>query len=232
MGAPTFSTAGSSRPPQPHRDLTMGNQNSYGRNSNTLAALHGSDQENNLEATYTSLIQEYLQVMCLENATVLAERMVASCQTTNAYYLLGVCHYRSGAPQRALSVLSKNTSRRGTKYHDSATAYLAAKCCFDLKLYGRAEESLMGAARADYKEYKINRNPFDSRRDNSPMSMDEWLTETSPCPIPNGAAGLYLLGNICRRSNRRRRATEYFCMSLQVCSFILLCSRGHYIIYM
>jgi hypothetical protein len=166
--------------------------------------------------------------MCLENATFLAERMVASCQTTNAYYLLGVCHYRSGAPQRALNVLSNNIHQSssgggGTKYHDSATAYLMAKCCFDLKQYGRAEETLLGAARADYKEYKsVNRGQgnlysHNNKDGNSPiMGMDEWLTETSPCPIPNGAAGLYLLGNICRRSNRRRRAMVYYRMSLQV----------------
>ena len=180
--------------------------------------LQETDQKN-LEATYTSLIQEYLQVMCLENATFLAERMVATCQTTNAYYLLAVCHYRSGSPQRALSVLSKNSSSSGgTKYHDSATAYLKAKCCFDLQEYGQAEEALLGAARADYKEYKNSTRGNNLHKDtvNSLMGMDEWLTETSPCPIPNGAAGLYLLGNICRRSNRRRRAIDYYRMSLQV----------------
>ena len=203
MGAPTS------------RDPAVVGNHLYQRSNN----VHENGDHGNLEETYTSLIQEYLQVMCLENATFLAERMVASCQTTNAYYLLGVCHYRSGQPQRALSVLAKNSSSSGgTKYHDSATAYLTAKCCFDLQQYGRAEETLLGAARADYKEYKnANRNR------NSLMNMDEWLTETSPCPIPNGAVGLYLLGNICRRSNRRRRAMDYYTMSLQVCYTILMC---------
>ena len=232
MGAPTFPSVTSSRPPQPqqhHRNqgVTVSNHHPH-RKTNALAQQHEQDQQG-LEATYTSLIQEYLQVMCLENATFLAERMVASCQTTNAYYLLGVCHYRSGAPQRALNVLSNNIHQSssgggGTKYHDSATAYLMAKCCFDLQQYGRAEETLLGAARADYKEYKsVNRGQgnlynHNNKDGNSPiMGMDEWLTETSPCPIPNGAAGLYLLGNICRRSNRRRRAMVYYRMSLQVC---------------
>lgn len=227
MGAPTYATAGSSRPPQPqqqHRDPGVALNNQFRKNNER-------DQQS-LEATYTSLIQEYLQVMCLENATFLAERMVASCQTTNAYYLLGVCHYRSGAPQRALSVLSNNVYQSSSgggdnKYHDSATAYLMAKCCFDLQQYGRAEETLLGAARAEYKEYKTTTrsqgNNYNSKDGNSVMPMDEWLTETSPCPIPNGAAGLYLLGNICRRSNRRSRAMDYYRMSLQVrfpiCSF-------------
>ena len=203
MGAPTTFSA-SSRPPI--RDPTARHP--------FIRSVQQDDPEN-LEATYTSLIQEYLQVMCLENATFLAERMVASCQTTNSYYLLGICHYRSGSPQRALSVMAKNTSSgSGIKYHDSATAYLTAKCCFDLQQYGRAEEALLGGARADYKEYKNTTRAKDA---GSVLSMDEWLTETSPCPIPNGAAGLYLLGNICRRSNRRRRAMDYYRMSLQVC---------------
>lgn len=207
MGAPTF-PASSSRPPQPHRETA-----NY-RRSNALHENSQTDKEN-LEATYTSLIQEYLQVMCLENATALAERMVASCQTPHAYYLLAVCHYRSGAPQRALAVLAKNSATK----QDSATCYLTAKCCLDLQQYGRAEEAMLGGARADYKEYKTaNRNPNAIHKETTNiMSMDEWLTETSPCPIPNGAAGLYLLGNICRRSNRRRRAMDYYRMSLQVC---------------
>ena len=223
MGAPVFPPSGSSRhaQPQQHRDHTI--------DASSLHAQQELEQQS-LEGTYTSLIQEYLQVMCLDNATFLAERMVASCQTTKSYYLLAVCHYRSGAPQRALSVLSKNThqssSAGGTNYHNSATAYLIAKCCFDLQQYSRAEEALLEAARADYKEYKnVNRNQghnYNNKDGNLLMGMDEWLIETSPSPIPNGAAGLYLLGNICRRSNRRRRAIDYFCMSLQVCSHFWL----------
>merc|ERR1712130_897316 len=136
--------------------------------------------------------------------------MVASCRSINAYYLLGVCHYRSRAPQRALSVLANNIHQSssgagGTKYHHSATAYLMAKCCIELQQYGRAEEALLEAARSDYKEYKANRNQgncsnvHNNKEGNgkSLVSMNEWLIETSPCPIPNGAAGLYLLGNIC-----------------------------------
>ena len=262
MGAPTLTpTMSSSRPPQPqqHRvpgpgvtaTATVNNHYQTTKNNDSTSQQHKHELENqqnqSLEATYTSLIQEYLQVMCLDNATFLAERMVASCQTTNAYYLLGVCHYRSNAPQRALSVLANNIHQSstggggtGTKYHHSATAYLMAKCCFDLQQYGRAEEALLEAARADYKEYKSNtnrnnnnqgnNNNYNKNGNNAPMmAMDEWLMETSPCPIPNGAAGLYLLGNICRRSNRRRRAMEYYRMSLQVRMFNSICFTLYYI---
>lgn len=155
-----------------------------------------------LEVTYTSLIQQYLQVMCLENATFLAERMVAACQSTNARYLLALCYYRSSSPQRALMVLDD------TKEHNTSTKYLTAKCCYDLEQYGRAEEALLLQAREQYRDYKMD-SP-------SPLHMDQWIVQTSPAPIPNGAVGLYLLGNVCRRSNRKRRATDYYKMSLQV----------------
>jgi tetratricopeptide (TPR) repeat protein len=186
----------------------------------------GKNAAKSLEETYTSLIQEYLQVMCLDNATFLAERMAATCQTTNAWYLLAVCHFRSQSPHRALTVLEN------IKVKTSASAYLVAKCCYEVHQYGRAEEALLEAARADYREYKANYgNPNDPYHahgtttthsegggagGNKLMTMDEWLMETSPCPIPNGAAGLYLLGCVCRRSNRKRRAMEYLRMSLQV----------------
>ena len=57
-------------------------------------------------------------------------------------------------------------------------------------------------------------------------AMDEWIVRSSRrrssmpptprCPVPNGAAGMYLLGNICRRTNRRRRAIEYYRLSLRI----------------
>jgi tetratricopeptide (TPR) repeat protein len=156
-----------------------------------------------LEATYTSLIQQYLQVMCLENATFLSERMVATCKSTNALYLLAVCHYRSGSPQRAQSVLED------AKSPTPATQYLLAKCCYDMEQYGRAEEALLQKARADYREFK-------AASEQTAPAMDEWIVETAPCPVPNGAAGFYLLANICRKSSRKQRAAEYYRMSLKV----------------
>eukprot|EP00980_Cylindrotheca_fusiformis_P001974 scaffold443_cov125-Cylindrotheca_fusiformis.AAC.23 len=160
-----------------------------------------ASSEADLEATYTSLVQQYLQVMCFDNATFLAERMVASCKTTNSLYLLAICHYRSSSPQRALMVLDD------VKNHNASTKYLTAKCCYDLEQYGRAEEALLEHARKQFKVYKLHTA--------SPLTMDEWIVQTSPTPIPNGAVGLYLLGNTCRRSNRKRRAMDYYRMSLQ-----------------
>ena len=174
-----------------------------------------------LEETYTSLIQEYLQVMCLENATFLAERLVATCggphrnhPSPNALYMLAVCHYRSGATKRALMVLEDIRDPMPN------ADYLKAKCCYDLEYYGRAEEALLQDARSEYKLLQAG-GMEGSTNHNINKSMDDWILETTPCPIPNGAVGLYLLGNICRKSSRKQRAMKYYRMSLQV-SLLLL----------
>ena len=179
-------------------------------NRSSMAALNSdndaaSTSKAELEAAYTSLIQQYLQVMCLDNATFLAERMVASIKSSNSLYLLAMCHYRNHNPQRALCVLDD------CKEHNAATSYLLATCCYQLEQYQRAEEVLLRQARVDYKDYKLTTPAGEV------LPMDEWIMDTSPCPIPNGAAGCNLLANICRRSNRKQRAMQYYRMSLQVC---------------
>jgi tetratricopeptide (TPR) repeat protein len=242
MGAPTTTPLQSSTversPLQAARRNNMNHPHNYNNNDTTTtpapAAMGTTTTTNNntsssintdkpvkatvknMEATYTSLIQQYLQVMCLDNATFLAERMVATCsKTTNALYLLALCHYRSNRPQRAQSVLDE------CKRHNAATRYLLAKCCFDLEQYGRAEEALLQQARSDYREYKTSiaaERAWSGGGDvaSSLLSMDEWILDTTPCPVPNGAAGLHLLANICRRSNRKQRAMQYYRLALKV----------------
>ncbi|KAL3785176.1 hypothetical protein ACHAW5_011201 [Stephanodiscus triporus] len=58
------------------------------------------------ESTYASLIRTYLNLLCHDNATFLAERNAASHPwSENAIYLLAHCHYRGGSPSRARSVI-------------------------------------------------------------------------------------------------------------------------------
>lgn len=237
MGAPTFAASATPGPGATHRpaNLLFNNQQQPTNNvgggggggaklatASTTDTTYNANPGGRLEETYTALIQEYLQVMCLENAIFLAERMVATFPgSTHARYLLGVCHYRARAPQRALAVLES------ISLPTPAASYVMAKCCFDLKQYNRAEEILLEAARINYQQYKLSvgvaaeqGSTYDhaSADADAMMTMDEWLVETSPCPVPNGAAGLYLLGNICRRSTQKQRAMKYYRLSLQVLS--------------
>jgi len=124
----------------------------------------------------------------------------------------------------------------------SAARYLLAKCCFDLGSYGEAEEALLKHAREQFSKC-VARGDVKIRGGNRNEAMDAWIINSSvnnaddmsssatSCPIPNGAAGLNLLGNICRRSNRRHRAMEYYRLSLKLdplmwTSYEALCELG------
>jgi anaphase-promoting complex subunit 3 len=64
--------------------------------------------------------------------------------------------------------------------------YLLAISCFEQNKLVEAENALL---------YNGQRNSFDFT-----VAKEN---------IPNGAAGLYLMGKICRRANRRQQAVEY-----------------------
>ncbi|KAK1746344.1 anaphase-promoting complex subunit 3 [Skeletonema marinoi] len=174
------------------------------------------------EVVYTSLIQTYLSLLCYDNAIFLAERLAAHCPTSeNAIYLLAHCYYRSGIDY------GWNATNSGSRRNDvgsdgndvtiggagielertrSSARYLLAKCCFDLGNYGEAEEALLKHAREQFSKC-IARGEVKIR------------------------AGLNLLGNICRRSNRRHRAMEYYRLSLKLdplmwTSYEALCELG------
>ena len=110
----------------------------------------------NMEETYTSLIQQYLSLLCFENASFLAERMTAECPSKHSYYLLATCYYRMGQVKRAYSVLMEqdanlyvekdglNEVERGSGI---AARYLLAKCCIDLGFLEEAEDCLLPGVR-------------------------------------------------------------------------------------
>ena len=117
----------------------------------------------------------------------------------------------------------------------SASIYLLAKCCSDLRLHSEAEDVLLRPCRDVYHRTggsaaTATATATTTRSGNadggsgsgsgsgsSPDDeFDDWLLTTSPCPIPNGAAGLALLGLVCRRSDRPARAAKYYRMSLKV----------------
>ena len=191
--------------------------------------------------TYASLVQQYLAALCVDNATFYAERMVAHRPTEVAVHLLAACHYRSGRVRRARSVLLEHgtclcgshgggladgsgalpdllggpTSARGTVR--AASAYLLARCCSDLRLYAEAEDALLRPCREAYRAaHPSSSSPFPPGEGGGDGPLDEWIVRAGPCPVPNGAAGLALLGSICRRSDRPGRAAKYYRMSLRV----------------
>ena len=102
----------------------------------------------------------------------------------------------------------------------SSARYLLAKCCVELGYYGEAEEVLVRHAREQFSRVVaenagiVNGVKISGNRSEA---MDAWIVqEARPCPIPNGAAGLNLLGLICRKTNRNQRSIEYHRMALKL----------------
>lgn len=212
-----------------------------------------SSSSSSSEAVYTKLIQTYLNLLCYDNAIFLAERNAAEFPSSeNSIYLLAYCYYRNGNPKSARSILLNRwlgrkmfTTTGDDDSHElectrSSTRYLLAKCCYDLGLYSEAEEIILRHCRELFTKSIADGNGVIDGvkiRGNRNEAMDAWIITQSTsnpekvCPIPSGSAGLYLLGNICRRTNRRQRAIEYYRLSLKLdpllwTSYEALCELG------
>ena len=122
-----------------------------------------------------------LQNHLYENATFLAERIVAESSCDASKLLLATCHYMSGAANRAAHVLQGSTAPQNR--------YMLALCCMRLGRLPEAQNALLGASMPD--------------------------TDAS-ATLPNGAAGLYLMGTICLKMQQRQRAIKYLtrCLGL------------------
>ena len=148
------------------------NENDETGDLNDNNSTHGL-KDGSIVETYTSLIQQYLSVMCLDNAIFLAERLVATDKSSDSLYLLALCHHRAGSPQRALAVLEncRDTSPN--------IQYLTGKCCFELEDYGRAEEALLQSCRMEYRKIRSNTISVTEPLSASSESMDNWIVSTT-----------------------------------------------------
>lgn len=147
----------------------MASDNDNVENSNRLGAPHNMDH---IVDIYTSLIQQYLSVMCVENAIFLAERFVATKKSNDSQYLLALCYYRSGSPKRALAVLQL--------CHELSPKiqYLVAKCCFELGDYGRAEDALLQFSRQEYRRTRGTAIP-PTESNIASEAIDYWIVNTT-----------------------------------------------------
>lgn len=117
--------------------------------------------------TYLSLIQQYLAVLQVDNATWLAERCIAEYpQSSEAAYLLGYCYYRAGKVKNARAWLAQQSAPTPTML------YLSALCCYDLADYAAGEAILLKELRSAYAK----------SRETTPM--DDWILLASVRCIP------------------------------------------------
>ncbi|CAE8628900.1 unnamed protein product, partial [Polarella glacialis] len=83
---------------------------------------------------------------------------------------------------------------RGNKLPDAR--YLLAKCCMQLSRWDQAEEALLGAS---------------AGAPGMPGNLSDFV---------NGAAGLFLLGQVQERQSRREQAVECYAKCLELCPFM------------
>ena len=116
--------------------------------------------------TYLNLVQQYLGVFMVDNARWLAERCVADYpQSSEAVYLLALCHYRTGSPKAARQIL--DLSKAPTT---PSIEYLIAVCSCDLEEFDRAEDILLRNCRNLFRQ---------SRTDSSVTTLADWILSTS-----------------------------------------------------
>lgn len=205
-----------------------------------------------VEQTLTSLIQQYLSLLLPSNATFLAERLVAYNPSPHSHYMLAMCHYRSGSPKRAHSTLLNvpvDNEMGDSILHLSAQCcvdlglwseaedYLLRNARIEYAQFKKdvkddedckhktmeewfcqlVDDVEMKYKRDDGEEQKEKE---ESENENGTFALVHAMV--SSIPIPNGAIGLKLLGDVCRRTLRNQKASFYYKLSLKVCFLLLL----------
>jgi anaphase-promoting complex subunit 3 len=135
------------------------------------------------------LVDQHLNWCLFDSAQFYAERLYYEYPCPEAVYLLAQCFHRQGKLKQTYLLLHDCDIPQGR--------YLFAVVCIALKKYKEAEKAL------------LRKNP---------IKMSDLGKVGVADSVPGGAAGLYLLGLICRVENRRDAAIAFYQASLQVSS--------------
>ena len=141
-----------------------------------------------------SLVLKNLSLFLFDDAHFYAERLYYQDPTPESLNLLAQCFTLQGKYKQAYLILRECT--------DSSNKYMFASVCVQLKKFSEAEKCLL----AD-----IN------------VSDPKHLTDDDIQAIPGGAAGLYMLGLVCRKQHRKEVAISYFELSLRVSKYVYVC---------
>lgn len=142
------------------------------------------------EGVLREQIWRSLRLNLVKNACFMAERLCAQNSQEENVYILALAYHRFGKPARAREVLKGHQSEQ--------CRYLVAQCCVELGKLSEAEDHLLGGSHAS----DVDRESYDS---------SEYQNR-----VPNGAAGFYLLGHICRASGRKVQAIKHLKTALEL----------------
>ncbi|CAI7739091.1 unnamed protein product [Closterium sp. NIES-54] len=163
-----------------------------------------------MEAWLASCVSRSLSLHCVRNATFLAERLCASFPNEPNFQLLASCYLRANKPLLARHVLKGLPSDQ--------SRYLLALACYDLQLLTEAEAALQPNPSSMILPPSLQSLIASSSSPASSPSAASAQRSHEP-QVPNGAAGLYLLGLICKATNRRQVAIRHFTSALALDPF-------------
>lgn len=143
-----------------------------------------------MAALLKSLVHHFMAISLYENAIFYAERLYYESSTAETLHLLALCYYRMGKVNQTYLLLRDGSHRMSS----ADNRYLYALACIALDKLYEAESAL---------QY-VDKNGLPK------------MTLEAMQHVPGKAAGVYLLGKICKRQHKRDMAIDYFKLSLQV----------------
>ena len=138
------------------------------------------------EVLLRQLIEQNLSLFLYDDAKFYAERLYYESKSEENIHMLAQCYFRQGKITQAYLILQDGQSMVSNRY-------LLATCCVQLDKLEEAERALL---------------PY-------PHCQPQALTHRMISEIPGGAAGLFLLGKICKKGQRKDAAIKYFKLSLE-----------------
>ncbi|KAL6078765.1 cell division cycle protein 27 [Balamuthia mandrillaris] len=156
-----------------------------------------------MEETLVQCISYSLENLLYANAIFLAERLYAFVANERTLQLLALCHYRAGKPNKVYLLLREAA---GLPSASPELRYLFSCACYSLGKFREAEQCLL-------------------------LPHSSHSSAELPVGVPGGAAGCFLLGQVCRKLNQKRLAIKYFKKSVELNPFLwsayeALCSLG------
>lgn len=162
-----------------------------------------------MELTWSDLVEKYLSCHMYDTARFYAERLYYDQPCPENVYALALCYFHMGKVKQTYLILqdvkyaqqaqassgSNNTAVQSGGEVLAKSQYLLALCCVQLGKFEEAEVILQPFAR---------------------ITKVELITKDTVKDIPGGAAGVFLMGKICRRQHRRALATHYYHLALEV----------------
>ena len=135
------------------------------------------------------LVVQNLSLFLYDNAKFFAERLYYEDPKPENLHLLGQSYFRQGKIKQTYLILQHSDW--------STNRYLFALACISLGKFSEAERALITPSKA---------KAFQAR-----------TTQLKDLEsVPGGAAGLYLLGIVSRKEQRRESAIDFFQKSLQL----------------